>query len=188
MAEKRARWHDQLAVEPTPHLVFVDESGANTQMTRLRGRALGGERLRAQIPHGRYPTSTLISGIHLQDPCAPWLFEGPMNGERFLGWVQQGLAPRLQAGDLVIMDNLATHKIRGVREALEAAGARLLYLPPYSPDFNPIEPMWSKIKQILRGHAPRSDEQLLEAAKKAFQSISVADCKGLFFSARYATL
>jgi len=109
-----------------------------------------------------------------------------MNGEMFLAWVQQGLAPRLQAGDLVIMDNLATHKNRGVREALEAAGARLLYLPSYSPDFNPIEPMWSKIKQILRGHAPRTDEQLLRAAKKALQSISVADCKGFFFSARYA--
>jgi transposase len=88
---------------------------------------------------------------------------------------------------VVILDNLATHKIRGVREALAAAGARLLYLPPYSPDFNPIEPMWSKIKQILRGHPPRTDEHLLRAAKKAFQSISVADCKGFFFSARYAT-
>lgn len=176
-----------MAVEPTPHLVFVDESGANTKMTRLRGRALGGERLRAHIPHGRYQTSTLISGIRLQGPCAPWLFEGPMNGEMFLAWVQQGLVPRLEAGDLVIMDNLATHKIRGVREALEAAGARLLYLPPYSPDFNPIEPMWSKIKQVLRSHAPRTGEQLLGAARTAFESISVADCKGFFFSARYAT-
>ena len=110
-----------------------------------------------------------------------------MNGEMFLAWVQQGLVPRLEAGDLVIMDNLATHKIRGVREALEAAGARLLYLPPYSPDFNPIEPMWSKIKQVLRSHAPRTGEQLLGAARTAFQSISVADCKGFFFSAQYAT-
>ena len=155
-------------------------------MTRLRGRALGGQRLLARVPHGHYHTSTLISGIRLEGPCAPWLFEGPMNGEMFLAWVQQGLAPRLQAGDLVIVDNLATHKIRGVREALEAAGARLLYLPPYSPDFNPIEPLGSKIKQILRSHAPRTDEQLRRAAKKAFQSISVADCKGFFFNARYA--
>ena len=88
----------------------------------------------------------------------------------------------------MILDNLATHKIRGVREALAAVGARLLYLPPYSPDFNPIEPMWSKVKQILRGHAPRTDEQLLGAARTAFQSISAGDCKGFFFSARYATL
>ena len=156
-------------------------------MTRLRGRALGGERLRARIPLGRYQTSTLISGIRLQRPCAPWLFEGPMDGEMFLAWVTQGLAPALVPGDVVILDNLATHKIRGVREAIEAAGARLLYLPPYSPDFNPIEPRWSKIKQILRSQAPRTDEQLLLAAKTAFQSISAADCKGFFFSAQDAT-
>ena len=164
-------------------LVFVDESGANTKMTRLRGRALGGRRLVGRIPCGNYQTSTLISGIRWDGPCAPWLFEGPMNGEMFLAWVEQGLAPVLRAGELVILDNLATHKIRGVREAIEARGARLRYLPPYSPDFNPIEPMWSKIKQVLRSHAPRSDEQLLLAAKAAFQSISSADCRGFFFSA-----
>jgi transposase len=168
-------------------LVFVDESGANTKMTRLRGRALGGRRLVGHIPCGNYQTSTLISGIRWDGPCAPWLFEGPMNGEMFLAWVEQGLAPVLQVGELVILDNLATHKIRGVREAIEARGAGLLYLPPYSPDFNPIEPMWSKIKQVLRSHAPRSDEQLLLAAKAAFQSISSADCRGFFFSAKYAT-
>jgi transposase len=110
-----------------------------------------------------------------------------MNGEMFLAWVRQGLAPTLRAGDIVILDNLATHKIRGVRDALAAVGARLLYLPPYSPDFNPIEPMWSKIKPTLRSHAPRTEEDLLRAAKTAFQSISSADCQGFFFSARYAT-
>ena len=186
MAEKRARWHEQLAVEPVSRLVFVDESGANTKMTRWRGRALGGERLLARIPHGHYQTSTLISGLRLQGPCAAWLFEGPMNGEMFLAWIQQGLAPTLQKGDLVILDNLATHKIAGIREAIEAAGARLLYLPPYSPDFNPIEPMWSKIKQILRGQAPRTEHALLLATKTAFQAIPPADCQGYFFSAKYA--
>jgi transposase len=110
-----------------------------------------------------------------------------MNGEMFLAGVRQGLAPTLRPGDIVILDNLATHKIPGVRDALAAVGARLLYLPPYSPDFNPIEPMWSKIKQTLRRHAPRTEEELLQAAKAAFQSISSADCKGFFFSARYAT-
>ncbi len=167
--------------------MFVDESGANTRMTRLRGRALGGERLRARVPHGRYQTSTLVAGIRLDGPCAPWLFEGPMDGEMFLAWMGQGLARALRPGDVVILDNLATHKIRGVREAVEAAGGRLLYLPPYSPDFNPIEPMWSKIKQILRSQAPRTDGQLLLAAKTAFDAITTADCKGFFFSARYAT-
>ncbi len=187
MAERRAGWHEQLADEPVAALVFVDESGANTKMTRLRGRALGGQRLLARVPHGHYQTSTLISGIRLGGPCAPWLFSGPMNGEMFLAWVRQGLAPTLRPGDVVILDNLSTHKIRGVREALEATRARLLYLPPYSPDFNPIEPMWSKIKQVLRTHAARTENELLRAAKAAFNSISTADCKGLFFSAQYDT-
>ena len=175
-------------METAARLVFVDESGANTKMTRLRGRALGGQRLVARIPHGHYQTSTLISGLRLNGPCAPWLFDGPMNGEMFLAWVRQGLAPTLQQGDLVILDNLATHKIRGIVEAIEAVGARLLYLPPYSPDFNPIETMWSKIKQILRSEAPRTESELLLAAKAAFQAISVADCEGFFFSVKYATL
>jgi len=187
VAERRAHWHEQLAAEPVAALVFVDESGANTKMTRLRGRALGGERLLARIPHGHYQTSTLIAGLRLEGPCAPWLFGGPMNGEMFVAWVRQGLALTLRPGDVVILDNLSTHKIQGVREAIEAVGARLLYLPPYSPDFNPIEPMWSKIKQILRGHNPRTENELLRAAKTAFNSISTADCKGFFFSAQYAT-
>jgi len=187
VAERRAHWHEQLAAEGVAARVFVDESGANTKMTRLRGRALGGQRLLARIPQGHSQTSTLISGLRLQGPCAPWLFDGPMNGEMFVAWVRQGLAPTLRPGDVVILDNLSTHKIRGVRETLEAAGARLLYLPPYSPDFNPIEPMWSKIKQILRSHDPRREADLLWAAKTAFQSISAADCSGFFFSAQHAT-
>ena len=156
-------------------------------MTRLRGRALGGQRRLGRIPLGRYQTSTLISGLRLEGPGAPWLFEGPMNGEMFWAWVQQGLGPTLRSGDVVILDNLATHKIRGVREASETAGARLCYLPPYSPDFHPIEPMGSQLKQILRSHAPRRDEQLLAAARTAFQAVSTADCQGYFFSAKYAT-
>ena len=97
------------------------------------------------------------------------------------------LTPTLRAGDLVILDNLPTHKIRGVREAIQSRGAQLLYLPPYSPDFNPIEPMWSKIMQILPSHAPRTETELLEAAKAAFQAISLTDCRGFLFSAQYAT-
>jgi transposase len=186
VAEKRARWHEYLAAEPVSRLVFVDESGANTKMTRLRGRALAGQRLLGRIPHGHYQTSTLISGMRLSGPCAPWLFAGPMNGEMFLSWVAQGLAPTLQKGDVVIMDNLATHKIHGIVAAIEAVGARLLYLPPYSPDFNPIENMWSKIKQILRRQAPRTEGALFLAARTAFQAISTADCQGYFFSAQYA--
>jgi transposase len=166
--------------------VFVDESGANTKMTRLGGRAPVGERLVTHIPHGHYQTSTLIAAVRLTGACAPWLFEGAMDGELFLAWVRQGLVPTLQPGDLVIMDNLATHKVTGVREAIEAAGARLLYLPPYSPDFNPIENMWSKIKQLLRSLAPRTSGDLLQAAAHAFAAISTADCLGFFLHANYA--
>jgi len=155
-------------------------------MTRWRGRSLAGQRLVAQIPCGHYQTSTLIAGVGLRGACAPWLFDGAMDGEMFLAWVRQGLAAVLQVGDLVIMDNLATHKVAGVREAIEAAGARLLYLPPYSPDFNPIENMWSKIKQALRSLAPRTHAELLVAAGLAFDTISTADCLGFFLHARYA--
>jgi hypothetical protein len=122
VAEKRAHWHEQLAGECPARLVFVDESGANTKMTRWRGRSPIGQRLVARVPHGRYQTSTLISAVRLNGPCAPWLFEGAMDGEMFLAWVSQGLVPALQKNDLVIMDNLATHTVQGIREAIETAG------------------------------------------------------------------
>ena len=186
MAEQRACWHEQLAAEPTARLVFVDESGANTRMTRWRGRSTVGQRLVTHIPHGHYQTSTLIAAIRLAGACAPWLFAGAMDGEMFLAWVRQGLVPTLHPADLVIMDNLATHKVAGVREAIEAVGARLRYLPPYSPDFNPIENLWSKVKQSLRSQAPRTGDKLLQAAATAFTAISSADCHGFFLHAQYA--
>ena len=176
-----------MATEPVGRLVFVDESGANTKMTRRGGRAPVGRRLVTHIPHGHYQTSTFIAAMRLNGACAPWLFEGAMDGEMFLAWICQGLAPTLQAGDWVIMDNLATHKVAGVREAIEAVGARLRYLPPYSPDFNPIENMWSKIKQALRSLSPRTQTELLAAAGLAFDTISPADCLGFFLHAKYAT-
>jgi transposase len=187
VVEQRSRWHERLAAVPSARLVFVDESGANTKMTRLYGRAPVGERLVAHVPHGHYQTSTLIAAVRLRGPCAPWLFEGAMDGEMFLAWVRQGLVPTLQSDDWVILDNLATHKVAGVREAIERAGAQLLYLPPYSPDFNPIENLWSKVKQILRRLAPRTAEELLQAAATAFAAISTTDCQGFFLHAQYAT-
>jgi transposase len=186
VAEKRAHWHERLAADRPARLVFVDESGAHTKMTRWCGRSPGGQRLVAPVPQGHYQTSTLIAAIHLKGPSAPWLFEGAMNGEMFLAWVRQGLGPVLQQDDLVIMDNLATHKMAGVAQAIETRGARLLYLPPYSPDFNPIENMWSKVKHLLRRAAPRTQDQLMEAARTAFNAISTADCRGFFLHAHYA--
>ena len=187
MVEQRSHWHERLAAVPSARLVFVAESGANTKMTRLYGRSPVGERLVAHVPHGHYQISTLIAAVRLRGPCAPWLFEGAMDGEMFLAWVRQGLVPTLQPDDWVILDNLATHKVAGVREAIEAAGAWLLYLPPYSPDFNPIENLWSKVKRILRRLPPRTAGELLQAAATAFAAISTADCQGFFLHAQYAT-
>jgi transposase len=187
VAEQRSRWHEQLAAVPAARLVFVDESGANTKMTRLYGRSPVGQRLVARQPQGHYQTSTLIAGVRLHGPSAPWVFEGAMDGEMFLAWVRQGLGPTLHPDDVVIMDNLATHKVAGVRQAIEAVGARLLYLPPYSPDFNPIENLWSKVKHILRSLSPRTPDQLLQAVARAFAAISTVDCHGFFLHAQYAT-
>jgi transposase len=172
---------------PAERLVFLDESGANTQMTRRYGRSPVGQRLVCHVPHGHYQTTTLIAAVRLKGPQAPWLFAGAMDGELFLAWVKQGLVPGLQRGDVVILDNLATHKVAGVREAIEGVGARLEYLPPYSPDFNPIENLWSKVKQELKRRAPRTARQLFTAAGAAFATITPEDCRGFFLHAGYAT-
>lgn len=172
---------------PAARLLFVDESGANTQMTRRWGRSPRGQRLVCRVPHGHYHTTTLIAAVSLEGPQAPWLFDGPMDGELFLAWVKAGLVPGLRRDAVVILDNLATHKVAGVREAIEATGARLEYLPPYSPDFNPIEPRWSKVKQGLRSRAPRTARQLCKAAGAAFAAVTPEDCQGFFLSAGYAT-
>jgi transposase len=187
VAEQRKHWHQRLSDVPAERLVFVDESGVHTKMTRLYGRSTVGQRLVCPVPHGHYQTTTMIAAVRLIGPEAPWLFEGAMDGEMFLAWVRQGLVPTLHPGDVVILDNLAMHKVAGVRESLQAAGARLLYLPPCSPDFNPIENMWSKVKQNLRSLAPRDAEALLQAAKTAFAALTPADCRGFFLHARYAT-
>ena len=172
---------------PAARLVFVDESGASTQMTRRHGRSPVGERLVCPLPQGHYQTTTMIAAVRLQGPQAPWLFQGAMDGEMFLAWVRQGLVPLLQRDDVVVLDNLATHKVAGVREAIVGAGARLEYLPPYSPDFNPIENLWSKVKQQMKGLGPRTARQVFRAAGAALATISPADCQGFFSHAGYAT-
>jgi transposase len=168
-------------------LVFVDESGANLQMTRRYGRSPSGQRVVGKIPQGHYLTASLIAGLRRAAPTAPWVFEGPMDGEMFLAWVRIGLVPTLQKGETVILDNLSIHKVQGVRQAIEAAGAHLEYLPPYSPDFTPIENLWSKVKHRLRSADPRTWRQLLTAAKAAFASITAGDCEAFFWHAGYAT-
>ena len=186
MLAQRAQWPARLLDVPVAKLVFVDESGVNTQMTRRHGRCPAGQRLVCAVPQGHYQASTLIAAVRLKGPQAPCQFDGPMDGELFLAWVKQGLVPVLEEGDVVIVDNLATHKVVGVKEAIEAAGARLEYLPPYSPDLNPIENLWSKVKQLIRARNPRNWRQLLRAVKAAFAAVTQADCNGFFLNAGYA--
>lgn len=186
MVEKRAHWFENFLDTLLEKLLFIDESGVNTKMARLRGRAPIGERLVAKIPHGHWHSNTIISAIRLSGPCAGKLFDGSMNGEKFLAWVTESLVPLLQKDDIVVMDNLATHKTKGVREAIENVGARLLYLPPYSPDFNPIENMWSKIKNFIRSKAPRTYEDLVKVFHEALAAVSISDCQGFFSHAHYS--
>ena len=142
-------------------LVFIDETCTNTAMVRLRGRCPRGERLIGYAPHGDWKTITFVAGLRHRAMVAPFVIEGAMNGPMFLAYVQQCLAPTLKRGDIVVMDNLPVHKVAGVEEAIEAAGATLLYLPTYSPDLNPIELAFSKLKAHLRKAAEHTIPRLL---------------------------
>ena len=163
-------------------LVFIDETGASTKMARLRGRARKGERCRAAIPHDHWKTTTFTAGLRLSGLAAPMLLDGPMNGDAY---VEHALVPELEHNDIVIMDNLPAHKITGVRQAIEKVGASLLYLPPYSPDFNPIEMAFSKLKVILRKAAARSMDDLWQVIADALDEFSQQDCVNYFTAAGY---
>jgi len=154
-------------------------------MARLRGWAPKGERCRAAIPHGHWKTTTFTAGLRIGGLAAPWLLDGPMDGEAFLAYARRVLAPELAPGDIVIMDNLPAHKVAGVREAIEAAGAHLLYLPPYSPDFNPIEMAFSKIKALLRKAAARTVDELQAVIAATLDAVTPAECYNYFKTAGY---
>ena len=160
MAQKRSQWkQDQTQIDPE-RVVFIDETWAKTNMTRTYGRSELGTRLIERVPAGRWETTTFLGALRANGFMAPLTIDGPINGPLFLAWVEQHLAPTLSAGDLVIMDNLSSHKVAGVREAIEAAGAELRYLPPYSPDLNPIELAFAKLKKLLRDGAERTVDKL----------------------------
>jgi len=165
--------------------VFVDETWATTSMARRYGRAPRGERLRAAVPHGHWKTTTFVAGLRLSGMVAPMALDGPINGLTFLAYVEQVLVPELQPGDIVVMDNLGSHKGAGVRAAIEAAGARLLYLPPYSPDFNPIENAFAKLKAHLRKAAERSVDGLWTALARIADLITPSECANFFSNAGY---
>ena len=183
--KRREDWFDgQLDLDPA-HLVFVDETWASTAMARLRGRARKGERLRAGIPHGHWKTTTFVAGLRLTGMVAPMVLDGPINRDAFRAYVNQVLVPELTPGDIVVMDNLSSHKGTGVREAIEAAGATLLYLPPYSPDFNPIENAFAKLKALLRKAAERSVDGLWTAIGSLIDRFTPQECANYFKAAGY---
>jgi len=146
---KRELWFEEQPDLDPSKLVFIDETGASTKMSRLYGRSLKGERCRASIPHGHWKTTTFTGALRIGGMTAPFVLDGAMDGTAFLAYIRQVLVPTLSPGDIIIMDNLPAHKVAGVREAIEAAGAELRYLPPYSPDFNPIEKAFAKLKSPL---------------------------------------
>jgi transposase len=165
--------------------VFIDETGLSTKMARLRGRAPRGERCRAGVPHGHWKTTTFTGALRLTGMTAPFVYDGAMNGNVFLAYVEQVLVPTLSPGDVVVMDNLPAHKAAGVRDAIEAAGARLLYLPPYSPDFNPIENAFSKLKALMRAKAERTIAALWDTVGAILECFTPDECANYFKAAGY---
>jgi len=185
--ELRRIWYRQFEGIDPDRLVFIDESGAKSNLCRTHGRAPVGQRLVAKVPHGHWKTTTIISAIALRGPFAPAAFDGPADREVFRAYVEQVLVRELRANDIVVMDNLASHKASGIRESIASAGASVLYLPPYSPDFNPIENMWSKVKTHLRSVAARTFDDLCDAIADALKTITRQDCRGFFQNCGYAT-
>ena len=182
---KRTAWfYSQLDLDPD-RLVFIDETGASTKMARLYGRSKRGERCRASIPHGHWKTTTYVGALRRTGMTAPMVLDGAMHGAAFVAYVEQVLAPTLKPGDIVIMDNLPAHKPVAAREAIEKAGATLRFLPPYSPDFNPIEMAFSKLKAILKKAACRTIDELWTKIGTAIDTFKPAECANYFNACGY---
>lgn len=166
-------------------LVFLDETGTSTKMARLRGRSPRAERCQSSVPHGHWKTTTLVAGLRLDGIAAPGVIDGAMDGELFTLYAEHLLAPTLNEGDIVILDNLPAHKVTRAREVIEAAGATMLFLPPYSPDFNPIEQAFAKIKALLRKAATRTAEALEAAIATALEAFTPNECANSFANSGY---
>lgn len=185
--QARKQWRaDTERIDPA-RFRFIDESGAKTNMVRSHGRCPKGQRLLSSAPAGHWKTTTMLAAIGLDGVDAPWALDGAIDGDAFMVYVEHVLVPTLQGGEIVVMDNLSSHKHPRVTELINAAGAEVWYLPPYSPDFNPIEEMWSKIKQILRSFAARTFDGLVKAIGAAFDQVTRDDLIGWFTHCGYAT-
>lgn len=194
MALRRRRWRRNMPQLDPRRLVFLDETWAKTNMARLRGRAPAGQRLIEAVPHGHWKTTTVLMGLRASGPVAPLVIDGAVNGPVFRAWVEQQLTRELRKGDLVVMDNLAAHKVEGIDDAIRRRGAEVRYLPPYSPDLNPIENAFSKLKHLLRSAGERTVEALWSTVGRALDHFPAAEClryirhAGYGPQARHATL
>jgi len=185
VAAQREAWFEAQPDLDPERLVFIDETSASTKMVRLYGRSRRGTRCRAPVPHGHWKTTTFTGALRLSGLTAPMVLDGAMTGEWFTAYARQVLAPTLRPGDIVILDNLPAHKGAAVREAIQAAGATLRFLPPYSPDFNPIENAFSKLKALLRKAASRTIDALWDAIRDALPQFSPQECANYFTAAGY---
>ena len=187
--QKRREWVEHThGIDPS-RLIFLDESGAKTNMTRLYGWGAGGDRVVDPVPHSHWHTTTMLAAIRVDGviPEACLALEGAMTGAVFRQYVQQMLAPALNPDDIVVMDNLAAHKVTGVAEAIEAVGANVWYLPPYSPDLNPIERMWSKVKHLINKAKARAQQPLYDAIGCALHAVEPGELTAYYAAAGYAT-
>jgi transposase len=187
VARRRAQWKKyQSRLDPS-RLIFIDETWAKTNMTRSHGRAPRGQRLVAKAPHGRWRTLTFLAALRRDRIAAPCVIDGPINGDIFRAYVEQVLVPDLKPGDIVIIDNLGSHKGKAVRAAIRAAGAKLFFLPPYSPDLNPIEKVFAKLKTMLRKAAERTVEATWRRIGDLLNAFSPQECANYFRAAGYAS-
>ena len=185
IAQARARWENDQRKIPAAKLVFIDEAGTSTRMNRRYGRCAKKQRLIGKAPCGHWKTTTFIAALRCKGLTAPRVLDGPLNGESFRAWVQQCFLPTLRPGDGVVMDNLAAHKVDGIRQAIESSGAKLFYLPPYSPDLNPIEFAFSKLKSLLRKAAARTVHSLWKTIGNSLHAFTAEECQNSFKTAGY---
>ena len=186
MAAARRAWKEKQKQLDPDRLIFIDETGTSTNMARLRGRCPRGERLIGKVPHGHWKITTFVAALRRTSVTAPFVIDEPMNGEIFAVYLERCLVPVLRPGDIVVMDNLSVHKSDHVRRAIEAAGAELMYLPPYSPDLNPIEMAFAKLKANLRKAAERSMHTLWDRIGSILDLYTPEECTNYFSHAGYA--
>jgi transposase len=180
VAAARQEWSEKQPTLEISRLVFIDETWASTSMTRLRGRSKVGQRLIGKTPHGHWKTTTFVAALRCDGVTAPFVIDKAMTGEIFLAYVRQFLLPTLRKGDIVIMDNLPAHKVDGIAEAIESVEARVQYLPSYSPDLNPIERLFAKLKALLRKAKTRSIDALWQCIGELLDTVSVKECLNYF--------